>query len=284
VSPFAPDPGSVQRIDAALAEWRQGDVALEEQWFAHVGDPSEPLTVAASEVDGEEPQTLTSEVAGLVVVTQSCDVVRSCVSRSFVEVSPLVEVSDEDLQQIRRARQPRYAFVPATESDRLVADLDRVMTVEKAIVARWRRTRGCLTDEQVREFADALARKRQRFAFPDDFTALATKLRQRLAEKHDKNSPEGRALRALRQIRVRAAPSWVAGQIEVFFFFIREEDVQEFEGKGWDVHLERWLKLIPASGRFSSVDGVVVPLDQMTAREHVESDPLDLDQLSMPSV
>jgi hypothetical protein len=40
------------------------------------------------------------------------------------------------------------------------------------------------------------------------------------------------------------------------------------------------LKRIPATGRFTDVDGVVVTLDDLTARDYVESDPLDLDHLS----
>jgi len=123
-------------IDAALATWRQGDLALEEPWFVHVGDRRQALTAAAAELEEAGLQALTSEVAGLVVLTQTCDLVRACVDRPFVEVSPLVEVSAEELQQIRRARRPRYAFIPATAARCLVADLDRVMTVEKSIVAR----------------------------------------------------------------------------------------------------------------------------------------------------
>jgi hypothetical protein len=37
------------------------------------------------------------QVLGLVVVTQSCDVVRSCTERPYVEVCPLVEVDDDPL-------------------------------------------------------------------------------------------------------------------------------------------------------------------------------------------
>ena len=33
-------------------------------------------------------------------------------------------------------------------------------------------------------------------------------------------------------------------------------------------------------GRFRSVDGVITSLDDLTARDYVESDPLDLDHLS----
>lgn len=281
---FAPNPDAVKKVNAALAVWRQGDLALEENWFTHAVDPSRPLTDAAAESDGEAPQVVGTEVAGLVVVTQTCDIVRSCAVRPFVETSPLVEVSADHLLQIRHGRRPGYAFVPALEAQRLVADLDRVMTVEKSIVATWTRTPGSSTDEEARAFSEALARKRRRFAFPDDFTALAKKLHERLAEKHDKETDEGRALRALREVRVRASPSWDAARVEVLFYFVPRDNAPLPGGEGWDARLEDWMKLLPASsGRFTSVHGIVRTLDRMTAREYVESDPLDLDHLSLGS-
>src|SRR5690606_19143655 len=104
----------------------------------------------------------------------------------------------------------------------------------------------------------------------------------RLVDKHEKNSVEGRGLRALREIRVRATPNWNSGDVEVFFWFVREEDETLFEGADWSEMLEQWLGLVPARGRFNVIEGAVVPLDDMTARDYAERDPLDLDQLSGP--
>lgn len=132
-----PDSDEAKRIDAVLQEWRQGDLALQELWFVHVGDASTPLTPAASEATSDGLQALESEVKGLVVVTQTCDIVRACIDRPYVEVAPLVQVSDDDLQLIKRGRRPAYATLPSLEPDRLAADLDRVMTVEKAVLATW---------------------------------------------------------------------------------------------------------------------------------------------------
>jgi hypothetical protein len=157
------------------------------------------------------------------------------------------------------------------------------MTVEKPVVAGWTRIPGCSTDDERRRFALALARKRARFPFPDDFTAFSKKLQARLLEKHDKQSDEGRALRALREIRVRAAPSWDAENVELTFWFVREDADADFEGKNWSAFLELWLNLVPAGGRFKTVNGTVVTLDDVTGRDFVESDPLDLDHLSSRS-
>jgi len=272
-------PDEAKRIDASLREWRQGDLALEESWFVHVGDGALPLSEAAAQAS-PGPQALTSEVLGLVVVTQTCDVVRSCVTRPFIEVAPLVRVSEDDLHQVKRGRRPAHATLPAVEKDLLVADIDRVMTVEKSIVASWKRTPGFTRDADGRAFAQALARKRVRFAFPDDCTSLVKKLQARLGDKHDKNTDEGRGLRALREIRVCASPSWDAASIEIFFWFIRDDAAATFEGKSWADLLKDWLKLVSATGRFTTVDGQIARLQEMTAEDYVDSDPLDLDHLS----
>ncbi len=276
---LADDSAEIQRINGALAEWRQRDLALEERWFTHIGDPSKSLTPESGQAEGDV-QAIASDVEGLHVVTHSCDIVRSCVGRAFLEESPLVKVDASTLLEVQKGQRPVYAFVPAIANLNLVADLDRVMTVEKAVAATWKRTPGCRTDAEARDFAQALARKRERFAFPDDFTDFARKLQSRLQEKHDRQSEEGKALRVLREIRVRAAPSWDAPNVELTFWFIRGGNERDFDGKGWHSLLENWLKLIPPMGRYQHVDGLVVSLEDLTAKDYTESDPLDLDHLS----
>jgi len=64
------------------------------------------------------------------------------------------------------------------------------------------------------------------------------------------------------------------------FWFIRNEGEPLFESQGWDPYLQAWLKRVRPSGRFVEVDGIVQTLDDLTARDYLESDPLDLDHLS----
>ncbi len=277
---LAADSSEVQRIDAALKAWRQGDLALEEKWFVHLGDPVEPLSEAAEQAEGEGVQALTSDAEGLIVVTQTCDIVRSCLTRPYVEVAPLMKVSGEDLRTVQRGLRPAHATLSCLAYGRLVADLDRVMTVEKSIVSGWVRTPGCSNDAESRVFAQALSRKRERFAFPDDFVRFAKKLKSRLEDKHGKSTDEGGGLRALREIRVQASPSWGASRVELFFWFVRNGVDVQCEGKSWASLLQQWMKLVPESERFSGVEGRVVALEDMTAAQYVDSDPLDLDHLS----
>lgn len=269
-----------QQVDQQLEDWRQGDCVVGEQWFLFRTDVARPLTDDGAAAAEEGAENAEAEALGFAVVTQTCDLVRRCGDRPFVEVCPLVEVEESVLREAERGRRPNYAFIPGVADQRLVADLDRVMTVEKSVVAGWERVQGCLDDDDTRRLSLALARKRARTAFPDDFVAFASPLMKRMSSKHDKESDEGRALRALREIRVRAAPSWDADEVGLMFWFIRNEDEPTFENQGWDHYLGAWLERVPKKDRFIDVAGVVTTLDDLTAREYVESDPLDLEHLS----
>ena len=249
--------------------------------------PLEPQGISGlGAVDGAGREQVDQRIATwrqgdcFAVLTQTCDLVRHCGDRAFAEVSPLVEVNDRVLREIGRGRRPNYGFIPGVVDRRLVADLDRVMTVEKSVVAVWERIEGCRTEGDARRLSLALARKRARTAFPDDFVAFAKPLTKRMVERHDKQSDEGRALRLLREIRVRAAPSWNADAVELMFWFIRNEDQPAFEFQGWEHCLTALPQAQSTFGRFLRVDGVVLTLDDLTARDYVESDPLDLDHLS----
>lgn len=276
----APDAVGVEQVDERIATWRQGDCVVGDDWFLFRTNMENPLTDDGKAAVVEGVDSAETPVCGFAVLTQTCDLVRSCVDRPVVEVSPLVEVNDQVLHEIDRGRRPSYGFIPGVAARRLVADLDRVMTVEKAVVAVWERIEGCRTDDETRRFSLALARKRARTAFPNDFVKFAKPLTDRMLEKHDKQSDEGRALRALREIRVRAAPSWDADAVELTFWFIRNDDEPAFEPQDWEPCLTALPQPQPTFARFVRVDGVVLTLDDLTGRDYVESDPLDLDHLS----
>ncbi len=288
----------IQEVDSALQAWHQGDCVLGEHWFVHRFNPQQPLTTNAIDVVQEEETDLAeSEVKGFVVVSQTCDIVprpsRSSLDRPFIEIVPLVEIdnafleaskvkgtSAQFLDEVMKGKRPRFAYIHGVAELYLVADLDRVMTVEKSVVASWDRISGCENDEEVRGLGRSLARKRNRFAFPDDFNRFVGKLQSRMTDKHSKNSTEGLALRALREIRVRAEPSWDSPEVRLIFWFVREADQHNFQQIEWSQWREQWLDLIPTSERFTAVEGLVVGLEDMTAKDYVESDLLDLGHLS----
>lgn len=269
------------RVDAGLKEWQQGDCILEPSWFVFRIDPQAPLTDDAKKASGDGADLVEQAVVGFVVVTQTCDIVRSSADRPWVEVSPLVEVDSKEMDLVRRGRRPQYAFIPGVSDQNLVAHLDRVMTVEKAVVGRAPRTQGCATDLDRRALSAALARKRSRVAFPDDFTELVGPLQRLVNDKHGKQEA-GVALRALSEIRVRARPSWGSSNVELTFLFIRHHELETapMTDDQWSEQKGRWMAKVKPTARYKPIYSMVVTLDGLTARDYVESDPLDLDHLS----
>ena len=115
-------------IDEALRAWRQGDVSRDAGLgFLHLADLTRPhspasLQVAkAMEERGEAlvagPVPILDEVRGVVMLSQTCDVVRECQNRPFVEVAPLIEMSRHEVEDVRRLKRPAFAYVPATAED-----------------------------------------------------------------------------------------------------------------------------------------------------------------------
>lgn len=276
-------------IDTALQEWRQGDVVLQDPpFFLHLADLAHPLTpearteAKAEAIEGDSLAGVPSQPRGLVVVTQTCDIVRSSTNRPFVELSPLVEVDGAALEDIRRLRRTRYAYVPGVAHFRLVADLDQTMTMEKAVLAPLHRLPGCGDDQERRNFADTLARKRARFAFPNDFVDAFRSVERRLKEKHRKDTEEGTLARTLREIRLRAAPGWEEAEVRLTFLFILEHD-EPSPTRRSEEQIENWLRRFDTSGRFRldpDLPWRLCFLEDLDAREYVESDRLDLDDLS----
>lgn len=277
-------------IDEALRAWRQGDVCLDAGLeFLHLADMSRPHSPAslqiadASENAGEVleggPTPVLDEVRGVVMLTQTCDVVRRCRERPFVEVSPLIRMGEQVVEAVRRLKRPAFAYVSVTAAGCLVADLDRTMTVEKALVAGWTRTPGWETDAELRDFAVALARKRSRFAFPDDFVSAVQPLQKHLVDKHDKKTGEGAHLRALREIRVHATPSWDGDSVRLSWWFIKDSDPVGVN-VDWSGFVDRWLAQFEQGGRYQLDSSIACRLEDMTARDYVESDRLELDRLS----
>lgn len=150
----------------------------------------------------------------------------------------------------------------------------------KAIVAGWTRIPSWKIEKNLRDFARALARKRSHFAFPDDFVIQSRNFQEYLIDKHNKQSEDGAHLRALREIRVCATPSWDDEDVRLSWWFIRDDDPVELQAN-WTTVIERWLALFDDAGRFRLDSPIACRLEDMTARDYIESDHLDLDRLSV---
>ena len=127
----------IKETNDTITKWNQGDYVLGEHWFVRRCNIDKPLTKASEEAANEGIDLVEEEIRGFVVVTQTCDIVRSCDRRPYVEVVPLVEVNHQQLTDIKKGRRPQYAYIAGAAELKLVADLDRVMTVEKSCLLEW---------------------------------------------------------------------------------------------------------------------------------------------------
>jgi hypothetical protein len=207
-----PDPNLVLRVDAAMVVWQQGDVVTDVPIVWLSAAPSlGPPRIATLETGSF--QVASGAPGGLVVISQTCDIRRPCWSaegkgRPFVQLSPLVRLTGEELRIAGRDFLPRYAPVPGAGNDAF-ADLDQCMTVEKSLLAGVEgKLVGCPTEIDQRRFARALARHKGRFAFPDGVDRSVQKLRDYLRDKQGKTSAQGVAVSAILEIRAKAMPSF----------------------------------------------------------------------------
>lgn len=269
---------------ASLDGWQQGDCCLGKHWFLVRFAPDKPLTEDSKSSAEQGSEISEAAYPGFVILSQTCDIVRAMGDRPYIEIAALRLVEPDELEQIKKERKPRFAFIPGLEGRLLVADLDLVNTVEKAVLVGFAPVRGCRTDDEIRRFAEILARKRVRFAFPDSFTEMLGKWQSRLRGKHEKFSEEGQAARWIRQFRLAASPNWNADQIQLHFWIILDDAAPEGSASLIEKQFEKWVATFSRPVELTKITWQVASLDTMTAREYLQSDPLDLDHLSGGSV
>lgn len=238
----------------------------------------------ANELGGhgqEDLANINSDELGFVVLTQTCDIIRSSKDRPFVEVCRIIEVDDTELHQIKAERRPRYAYLPALAEKRLVADFDRTSLVEKAVLERRtaERVATCNTPEQQRAFAAALARKYTRVAFPEKFVAAVAKIQDRIRKNVNNSTPEGQFLRALREVRVRCEPGWDAPEPELTFYLMFDlANVPQDNVHQSKALMDRFVDVAP----FAKPKHSAVCYEMMSVANYHSTDPLDLDSVLKP--
>lgn len=225
--------------EAALMRWQQGDVVDVGGFLKVDQDP--------------ETQKLRPVITNTrcVILTQTCDLVRSPDERPDVVLAPLVPISQAaDLEAIKKGRYPRYAWVAGAGVD-VVVDLDAAMTLTKDVLVRANRTRGLLNSHQARRFARSVGRKYQRAALPDDVVELLRPLEANVKRKHDREaSPEGRLFNEqLDDIRVEIDPDdWSAPSLELTIVFILPAyQIACCDDPHPSAEAERWLETIDVS-------------------------------------
>lgn len=275
---------SVADVTSVLNTWQQGDILLGVNipfvCFGHADLPVSEASRATAAGEDALLDVLTDEI-GFAILSQTCDIVRSVEKRPYIELCPVVEVSPETMKDVLSGRTPRFAPLPAISEKRLVADLDRVMVVEKPVLGglpAQARVRGCPTDAEIRRFAEAVARKHSRFAFPDDFNAGMRRVAACINQKHGKKSPLGGFLQTVHDVRA-ACSNWNAAKPDVVLLFVFETAAEIPVDA--DKHIDDLLSRFTVTGGFTRPRGQAVSYDTMSAARYRATDQLDFERLSI---
>jgi hypothetical protein len=257
-------------------KWRQGDFALASGPFLFADLPDESGDLMAAVFDDPDP-------AGLVVISQTCDIVSTTDKLPTVVVCPLVAVKPEHLDMIARGRSARFGFIEQAPQG-LVADFGRLMSISKALLSNWKRFEGFIDETGLINFARGLERAYGRFAFPDAFNESIRPLEDVIKSKFWKDgSPLGKALRSLAELRVRPSTAWASSPIGITFFLIFDAaEKRVAEPEAIHAEFESALKGLPWIAPFFLADpGIRIgSYDDFSARDYIESVPLDLNALS----
>jgi len=238
-TPWAVESSLVARVDEAMRQVQQGYV-VKLNLLAWLADRDQPLTKQSS-TEGGEGAGLTKakpEHEFMAVVTQTCDIFKSCAASGaddeawpFIQLCPVIKLAGAVQGEAAGGHTPRFAPLPAL-GDVYFADLNQCITVEKAILLGLEEpVDGCGDDAARLLFADVVARNRGRFAFPDGMSHIMSPLRRRFREKAPRDSPEGRRIRDILEVRVHRSPTtkWtdVPLQIEIVYL-IKSASLTEF--------------------------------------------------------
>jgi hypothetical protein len=262
-----------------------------------------------------------SKARQVVVITQTCDIIRPPDRRPYLQVADLIRISDANIaKRYAEGETPRYVAVPEVGAD-MFADLDRIMTLDKRLIADCPHHAGVAADQiAIRRFGQSVARNFGRYPFPNYFIESVEPLRSRILRRWDKaESPEGKVLADLVQIRVQPVPDESSSDTDLTLVFIMRQgslpvladppspstatttwlatrkQASEIAAKlanpptGADDRaylysklVEAWAALCPPSSPIRSITGEIVSEDEYVLSNYWQSERLDLDQLSGP--
>ena len=182
-----------------LESWRQGDYSLDCKDFVFLNKSN--AAVREGKVRGGSGTNKTP--IGVAVISQTCDLVRCPGKFPYAAVCPLVQLDRISFNNMKKGKMPSMGVIPELEHKEIAVDFSRAMSVEKELLVTWDRRSGCRSEAEQREFSRTVEIFFGRFPFPDDFVESVRKLRDDFFSRHDsKESPVGRALRSLQEIRV----------------------------------------------------------------------------------
>jgi hypothetical protein len=273
--------------------WQQGDIIdLDGLPFIYLADLRNPILRESKEFignetvgEGENPYAAISvEVKKFLVISQTCDLVRTFSKSPTVQLAAVEKVSKVQLANSKKRTSIRYLFLPTLENELYVADLDKIVTVEKTVLSAVDlKTKICAVrnDYEAQILSDDIARKFTRFAFPDDFSFACSPIRDFIVKNHNKQNSTGPHLRSVVEIRVASSKGWLEknSTFQLLFFFESKKTIDDDCEKSIEDVVNKFAvnSSYPEKPTFRCLT-----FEDITAADYRRSPLLDLNFLSIP--
>lgn len=255
---------------AAVSSFIQGEALGAADACVVLAEAAAPLSPEAVELAANEGIaggliTVPHVVDDVVLLTQTCDLQLTTPDEHRCLVAPVTRVTAKVAYEALRGRRPGLAGLPWVDPT-AVADLSRITTVERSvIVGAVSRGRPRTPGERF-HFAETISRYLTRPALSDPINAVLSPFVKRIAEKHDKQSAEGRCAHKVSELRLEATPDIDHEKPALNVLVILEEDELTKLPAGALVDDARVDELIVA-GRDAAAEAVHRAGDPVAKRE-----------------
>lgn len=250
---------------ADLRAARQGDVVALE-WIPSV-DEGEPVRLPS-------PQ-------GVVILSQTCDVVRDPSSKPQILVAPVLESpTQQQLSEARRGRAPLLLHLPpVSDAVEKVADLQHATSVPKrSLLGNLLLSRHTTADSapDAAHLGSRIGRAYARFAFPDQIHGVTDALARKARETSGSSKPFGRVIDYVEDLRVKANHWDAPARVLTFFVIVPRRLLidREDADPAWS-----WSSAAPP-GAGKSVDIKTAPLARVSELLADACDAYEVDPLS----
>jgi len=255
---------------AVVSSFLQGEVLGAADACVVLAEASAPLSLEAATVaasaDADSGLIVVPHVIDdVVLLTQTCDLQSTTPNEHRCLVAPVVHMTEQFAYEALRGRRPGFAGLPWIDLT-AVADLSRITTVERSVlVGAISRGRPRTLQERL-HFAETISRYLTRPALPDPINEVLSPFVKRIAEKHDRESAEGRCAHKVAELRVEATPDIDHEEPALNVLMILDEDELPRLPPGVQVDDQRIDSLV-AAGRIPAAEAVDKAADPVTKRE-----------------
>lgn len=291
-------------INQVIATWWQGDYVLMDELPTKFQFDMQALLAKDEQEDPSEEAIGWSPtpVEGFMVVSQTCDVVRAWNGRDdrkWVLVAPLVKPGVTQWKGILKGKFPRFHVTASLVEAGLALDLERALTISKAVLAALtpHRRSGCGTQDERRSLSQRLSEKAYRPALPDDFTSSERGKEGAIfdLEVFLDEGPKTRGdlrdfLDALDEVRIMPRSEdpqfpWDARVVQVLFYFVlNTENIAPDDRERWEECAQDIVAHMKTTGRFHLLGTgyAVRTWNELSAAEYRSSDWLPIHRQPTP--